>query len=73
MNQISAPLCFICPNCISPLPAPALTAFTRLVRHSSGRLHRAFYRHGRVSTGTSFFGDSESGLGNETDNINRFF
>ena len=22
MNQISAPLCFVCPNCISPLPAP---------------------------------------------------
>ena len=70
MKQISAPLRFVCPNCISPLPAPALTAFTRLARHSSGRLPRAFYRRGRVSIGTRLFGDAESGLGDDTDKIN---
>jgi hypothetical protein len=50
-----------------------LAAFTRLARHSSGRLHRAFHRLGRVSIGTRLFGDAESGLDDHTDNIDRFF
>ena len=55
------------------LANPPLAAVTRLARHSSGRLHRAFHRRGRVSIGTRLFGDAESGLDDHTDNIGRFF
>ena len=52
------------------LANPPLAAFTQLARHSSGRLHRAFHRRGRVSIGTRLFGDAESGFGDNTDNGN---
>ena len=68
MDQISAPLRFVCPD-----RTPPLAAFTRLVQHSSGRLHQAFHRRGRVSIGTSLFGDAKSSLVEDTDNIDRFF
>jgi hypothetical protein len=66
MIQISAPLSFVH---ITFASSP-LATFTRLARHSSGRLPRAFYRRGRVSIGTRLFGDAESGLGDDTDKIN---
>ena len=73
MKQISAPLRFACPNCTSPLPSPPLAAFTKLARHSSGRLNCAFHWRGRVSIGASLFGDAESGFDDNKDNIYRFF
>ena len=62
MIQISAPLSFV----HITIASSPLATFTRLARHSSGRLPRAFYRRGRVSP----FGDAESGLGDDTDKIN---
>jgi hypothetical protein len=70
-NQCAFALCM--PKLHITLANSPLTAFTRLPRHSSGRLHRAFHRRGRVSIGARLFGDSESGLDNDTDNIDRFF
>jgi hypothetical protein len=73
MMEISVPLRFACPNCTSPLPSPPLAAFTKLARHSSGRLNCAFHWRGRVSIGASLFGDAESGFDDNKDNIYRFF
>ena len=55
------------------LASPPLAAFTKLARHSSGRLHWAFHWRGRVSIGASLFGDAESGFDDNKDNIDRFF
>ena len=70
-NQCAFALCL--PKLHITLANPRLAAFTRLARHSSGRLHRAFHRRSRVSIGTRLFGDAESGLDDDTDNISRFF
>ena len=70
-NQCAFTLCL--PKLHITLANPPLAAFTRLARHSSGRLHRAFHRRGRVLIGTRLFGDAESGLDDDTDNIDRFF
>jgi hypothetical protein len=70
-NQWAFALCL--PKLHITLANPPLAALTRLARHSSGHLHRAFHRRGRVSIGTRLFGDAGSGLDDDTDNIVRFF
>jgi len=67
-DQCAFALCL--PKLHITLANPPLAAFTQLARDSSGRLHRAFYRRGRVSIGTRLFGDAESGFGENTDNGN---
>ena len=70
-NQCAFALCLL--KLHITLANPPLAAFTRLARHSSGRLHRASHRRGRVSIRTRLFGYVESGLDDDTDNIDRFF
>jgi hypothetical protein len=67
-NQSTFTFCL--PEWHITLASPPLAPFTRLARHSSGTLHRAFYRRGRVSIGNRLSGDAESGLGEKTDNGN---
>jgi hypothetical protein len=70
-NESSQCIFALClPKLHITLASPPLAVFIRLAQHSSGRLHRAFYQRGRVSIGTSLFGDAESGLGENTDNGN---
>ena len=66
-NQCAFALCL--PKLHITPANPPLAAFTRLARHSSGRLHQAFHRRGRVSIETRLFGGAESGLADDTDNI----
>ena len=67
-DQSAFALCL--PKLHITLANPPLAAFTQLAGNSSGRLHRAFHRRGRVSIGTCLFADAESWFGDDTDNGN---